>query len=611
MPSPAPKFPPAPRRFRPLRGLTWGVAALSLFFVFHVYGYNLLPYTYRTVLHSEMKPWPFGERSVAYYFEFTGSEPDTEYYRGSRLEVFEAAVHLGSGHGIAEAIATAGGGGWAHKGNQVVFSATDNSDPRTNNRFYTFAYPALHHRWIGRTAAVGFVLSLVLLWRLHRPAGRVGATPGHARAGPGSRWHFPAALTVFALGLYFTTGTLTPYAITSLPRAEPPYGYLYNTDHPHFATLYKFLDGQPPSTWDGAILFRRILYPVLAYPFMKLMGFELGGTAAGLVINLAAFMLFVRFLHRQIGARGATLAAWILALYPGASYWSGLPYMYTMIVPCSLLLTVALWCLRARDGWPRLVLVSLLMGTGYLAYDLLPVFLPASLLVLAARRRWLALPVSAALQLLPLAVWLWVIAHVLKQNLANSNTDSISAIVNAYLHPTNLPLWKIFAQPVPDIALDVFFASNFIFPPLLFLVLLALNCATSRIALTSVEAALVAATVFLFLFINLAPPYNSGWVLRGNWISRLYQPVFPVLLLFAARWREALPALGLRARGLLLAGCLGYALCCGLIVFGPALRDPLHFAEEAYYRFYDLSIGTGRYNLDRNLREYGMRPLGF
>ena len=112
------------------------------------------------------------------------------------------------------------------------------------------------------------------------------------------RRHFLAALVVFALGLYFTTGTLTPYAITSLPRAEPPHGYLYNTDHPHFATLYKFLDGAPRSEWDGAILFRRILYPVLAYPFMKAMGFELGGTIAGLLINLAAFVVFVRFLRR-------------------------------------------------------------------------------------------------------------------------------------------------------------------------------------------------------------------------------------------------------------------------------------------------------------------------
>jgi hypothetical protein len=600
-------MPPAASRLRPLRWLAWAMAGISLFFVFHNYGFNLLPYSYRTMLHSAIKPWVFGDRSVAYYVDFSGSEPDTDYYRASRVEVFEDAVHLGSGHGIAEGIATSGGGGWAHKAHQIVFSTSDNSDPRTNNRFYTYSYPMLHHRWIGRTAAVTFALSLGLLWWLYRPD-----QPARARAAPGRHgWHFAAALVVFALGLYFTTGTLTPYAITSLPRAEPPHGYLYNTDHPHFATLFKFLDGAPRSEWDGAILFRRILYPVLAYPFMKVLGFELGGTVAGLLFNLAAFIGFVRFLRREVGAAGASLGAWLLALYPGAGYWSGLPYMYTMIVPCSLLLTVALWHLRTRSGWAGLVVVSLLMGTAYLAYDLLPVFLPASLLVLLVRRRWLAIPVSAVLQVLPLGAWLFFLSHGLQQNLANSNTDAIGAIVNAYLHPTNPPLWRIFVEPVPDIALNVFFGSNFIFPPLLFLGLLAVNAATSRIAPTSVEAALLTATVCLFLFINLAPPYNAGWVLRGNWISRVYQPVFPILILFAARWRQALPALGRGARTLLIAGGLAYAACCSLVVFGPALRDPFHFAEEAYYRFYDLSIGTGRYNLDRNLQQFGVHPLGF
>ena len=132
---------------------------------------------------------------------------------------------------------------------------------------------------------------------------------------------------LFLAGLYCCTGSLTPYAITTIPHAAKASTYLYNPDHIHFQALFNFVDGRDRSTWDHALLLRRILYNVLAYPFMKLGGWEVGGTIASLTFNLAAFVAFVLGVRRRVGERGAILAAWLLALYPGAGYWAGLPYL--------------------------------------------------------------------------------------------------------------------------------------------------------------------------------------------------------------------------------------------------------------------------------------------
>ncbi len=586
-------------------------AGISFLFFFHTYGINLLPGPYVDISPQAIRPWSAGTPSVAYAFDFSGSEPDAPFYRASRIELYEDGLLLSSGHAIAEGIAQTGMGYWVHQPGQVVFSSSDNTDPRTNGRTYSVGYPWLHRLWIGRLACLALVLSIVLLWRWHGPAPALAPASLAPPVNHRFRLHLGGAVLVFALGLYLETGTLTPYAITSLPRPEPPHGYLYNSDHPHFQVLYKFVDGQDRSQWNGALLFRRILFPVFAYPFMKAWGFNIGGTVASLVLNLAVFLLFVRFVRRKIGPRGAILAGWLLAFYPGAAYWAGLPYFYAAIVPCSLLLTMGLWKLREAEQWRILAAVSLLMGVTYLAYDLIVFFLPASLLVLVWRRRWLWTGAALALQVLPLAAWLYFLQHGLKQNLANSNTDAISSFVRAYLSHHDYAQWKLLLPPVPDITLDVFFSANFIFLPAAFVALLAVNAVTSRIGFTSVETGLSLAALALCLFINLAPPYNAGWIMRGNWVARMYQPVFPVFLLFAARWQEALPALPRRMRVALAAGGLFFAGGNALVIFGPILENPGRISEEAFYRFYDIPIQSGRPNYDRNLTQFGARPLGF
>ena len=97
--------------------------------------------------------------------------------------------------------------------------------------------------------------------------------------------------------------------------------------------------------------------------------------------------------------------------------------------------------------------------------------------------------------------------------------------------------------------------------------------------------------------------------MRGTWIARLYQPVFPVLIIFIARWWQHLPEGRPRLR-VFAGAAVGLALLGNaLVIFGPILNNPGRISEQAFYRFYnhtDVHWIYGDY-----LRDFGRRPLGF
>jgi uncharacterized membrane protein HdeD (DUF308 family) len=141
-----------------------------------------------------------------------------------------------------------------------------------------------------------------------------------------------------------------------------------------------------------------------------------------------------------------------------------------------------------------------------------------------------------------------------------------------------------------------------LFLPLLFVAVAAI----SRFRLATVEAALLVAVGLVFLFNNLAPPYEGRWQMRGAFIPRLYQPVFIALLVYVARAVATAPALP-RPRPRLLLGATIVALVANAtIVFGPVARVP--WAGTVYGVFY-LHSAPG--TMDETLRHYGRRPLGF
>jgi hypothetical protein len=578
----------------------------SFLLVFHNYGSDVFPSRRVPIPPGGIRPYS-GEATFAYVFDFKDSEPDLWPSVRSRVNVYEDAQRYRLRLHQADEVLLVGGDRFAHEPGRIVFSTTDNTDPRTNGRHYSLTTPILYRPAIGDGAMIVFLYCAAAWCLLFRGSAPARGPPGSGRSH--WRWHLAGATALFLFGLYCNTGTLAPYGNTCAPMyISPATGYVYNQDNPYFRVLFDFVDGKDRSVWDHAELLRRILFPFLGWPLMRLFGFEIGGTLTSLLLNTAAFVAALVFLRRRMGERGAIFAGWILALYPGAAYWAGMPYPYALIFPGSLLLTLGLWRLLETGGG-RFVVISLGMGLIYLGYDLAIFFLPATLIALCWRRRFAAAAAAVVLQVAPLACWLLTLKYVFRQSLENANSGIYRSVVSTYLHPTDYARWSQEAVHAAGFGFDIFFASNFIFLPALFLFVLAVNPLTSRIRFHLAETALLVTGLGLFLFLNLAPSDSGGWAMSGTWISRIYQPVFPALALFMARWWQELPPLSWRLWALVLLGLLGATLGNALIVFGPILNDPGHISETAFYRFYDHT--DAHFVYEATLKSLGRRPLGF
>src|SRR5438105_9639831 len=154
--------------------------------------------------------------------------------------------------------------------------------------------------------------------------------------GPGSLlW----PCSVLVLGIWCSTGTLAPLAATLDPSAvlvQQPCGYLLNIDHAMNRTPFLMLANAPRAEWAVGSMLRRVLYPVLAYPLVQVLGYDLGGVVANLALTLVAVVGFFAYARRNHGRRPALAATWLLATYPGIAYWAGSPYSYAIIVPACL-----------------------------------------------------------------------------------------------------------------------------------------------------------------------------------------------------------------------------------------------------------------------------------
>jgi FtsH-binding integral membrane protein len=120
-----------------------------------------------------------------------------------------------------------------------------------------------------------------------------------------------------------------------------------------------------------------------------------------------------------------------------------------------------------------------------------------------------------------------------------------------------------------------------------------------------IEAVITLSLLSFFLFNNMAPPYD-GWQMRGEWIARLYQPFFVVMVSYIARLYASSPKDSTSSR-LTLLGCLIAFTFNAIVVFGPVTG--IGPADRVYHNFYQHSPTP--YRLYDNLRKYGKRPLGF
>ena len=397
---------------------------------------------------------------------------------------------------------------------------------------------------------------------------------------------------------------MAPYAATlESPVVLQPCGYLGNIDHERFVAVYRMLQGAPPQAWRWSQALRRPLFEVLALPFVNAFGILAGGLIASIGINVAAFNAFCILVMRRVGKTAAIATIWLLATYPGIPYWAGLPYAYVIIVPGALVSTMLLYRLSETRSAVDLIVCSLSLGIIFLGYDLYAFFGVAALLILLWRRRVAWTAAAAVLMGIPTCALMLVfaIAHIPSFHRVEALYGKLIA---AYLHPHDVHMWLHMLADVPMLFVSTFLYSNFVVLPLLFLGAIVVGYQGGIRLLEMPDAAILIAGAAVFLFNNLAPPY-SGLQMRGDWIPRIYQAIFPPLVLAIARVSERFGAKGGWAVALAAAVVVNAS-----IAFGPVLKNPI--AAEVDYRFFNhLPEQPPRPDaLIVNVKKYGRRPIG-
>jgi hypothetical protein len=422
--------------------------------------------------------------------------------------------------------------------------------------------------------------------------------------------HFFTALTVLIAAIYLSTGTLSPYANTinappDYPLVEPECHYLLNGDYEYFVALFFLLDGKPKHTWESSIVLRRILYNIIAYPVMKLFEHDLGGIIANLLLTVLAFFSFALFSLRTSGEAGTIAGLWLLAVFPGITYYSGQPFLYALIVPGCLWLYMLLWKLD-KDMSTRCVwIVSMGMGLLFTGYDFMAFFGFAALMMLVVRKKYHQIPAALFGMLFFSALWLVVLRYCLGSLLSNNNSDIYGNILRSYFQPASFDLWVGLIKKLPASFVANFFYSCFIFLPMLFII----SACVYKRRLILPETCVLFSIGLVFLFINCSPPRRPEWM-SGTWIARLYSPMFVVLLFYLTRVFQDVsnPQQGQHRKWFLNGLLVVTVLANAAVAFGPALNDPAGFSSMVYHEFY--THGSPK-AMKYNLSTYGRRPWGF
>lgn len=402
--------------------------------------------------------------------------------------------------------------------------------------------------------------------------------------------HLLFSAILLTLAMWLNTGTMAPYAVsTTSPFYTVDCQYPVNIDHIHFLAPHLMLKGAPPEYWSFSVVLRRILYSVISYPFIESFGFMAGGLLANLLMHLCTLMILFKFLKKEYSDNVAIAGAWLFASYPGIYYWTGLPYSYSMIVPGSVFAMIFLKKIESAQKLKSAFLFSLGIGITFLGYDLAGFFgLAAIFLCIYQRKfRWI-IPVSVGL-MLPYAISNLLLNEIYKVGLLNTNTAAYLNIWGAYKSLNFGKEWFDLFLHSPLILVIIYFTSNFYFLPAVFLILWLLF--RKRLEpLGKAELAVLTAALVVFILNNWAPPYK-GWQLRGEWIARLYQPVFPVFMIYIAR--NSKPAAII-------------SIVLNLFVsLGSVLSLPI--TSLAWYHFYQHSTPMQTY---QTIERLGKRPFG-
>jgi hypothetical protein len=410
------------------------------------------------------------------------------------------------------------------------------------------------------------------------------------------------AALVLALGAWLSSGTLAPYGTHVQGKCQ----YRVNIDDPHFSAPYRMLEGKPKAEWEYSVVLRRILHPILAYPWVKAFGFQVGGFLFNVFSHVLALVAIAYFFRRFYDDRAALLATWLFATYPGYAYWIGLPYSYAFIVPGCVTSAIALLWWREKPSTARSAVAANIIGLVALGYDLMPFFAGALVFLLVLHKRWRDIAISVAI----LVAWLAFIGKgvpaIFGFPAVNSNTQSYGAVFESYFDIHHrLSGWGQELVAVPRIFVGNFVFSGFVFFPVLLVWMLAVRTRwRMKPIVDPVAACILLATLGVFLFLNAAPPYDNQWQLRGTWIARLYQPWFVAVLIIVASTSVALR--NTKRHRLVLWSVIAIVVIDAAVIAGPFVGlTPLW--AGVHQRFYQ---APGHNRNTTWIKKLGRRPLG-
>jgi len=84
------------------------------------------------------KCWEFDFSPTPLADKLAAIADDVEYWRRSPLRLFENDKLLGPAHVLHLRIRASGNGSYSHWQNRLLFSTSDNTNPNTNGRVYSF-----------------------------------------------------------------------------------------------------------------------------------------------------------------------------------------------------------------------------------------------------------------------------------------------------------------------------------------------------------------------------------------------------------------------------------------------------------------------------------------
>lgn len=184
------------------------VLATTAIVVFAGYTYWRPPIAEREIESSLFIKPQAGSHSYTVHFDVTPfwwlpSDWVRRAYEGNELRLFEDGKPLGLGHSRHIGIAEIGLGRYSYWRDNLYFSSSDNTDPRSNGRTYTVTYPRYVSPFVTSLAVVALLFGLL----------------GLARSRQLVRWTAPRALAT-AFGLVLVIAPVEFFLRTDYARQE-------------------------------------------------------------------------------------------------------------------------------------------------------------------------------------------------------------------------------------------------------------------------------------------------------------------------------------------------------------------------------------------------------